>query len=79
LPNILTVDEIREIINSITNLKHRAIISTTYSCGLRIAEAVNLKINDIDSSAMTVKIVNAKGRNDRIVMLSEKLLSLLRE
>lgn len=79
LPNILTVDEIREIINSITNLKHRAIISTIYSCGLRISEAVNLKINDIDSSAMTVKIVNAKGRNDRIVMLSEKLLFLLRE
>lgn len=79
LPNILTVDEIRKIINSITNLKHRAIISTIYSCGLRISEAVNLKINDIDSSAMTVKIVNAKGRNDRIVMLSEKLLSLLRE
>jgi len=79
LPNILTVDEIRKIINSITNLKHCAIISTIYSCGLRISEAVNLKINDIDSSAMTVKIVNAKGRNDRIVMLSEKLLSLLRE
>lgn len=79
LPNILTVDEIREIINSITNLKHRAIISTIYSCGLRISEAVNLKINDIDSSAMTVKIVNAKGRNDRIIMLSEKLLFLLRE
>jgi integrase/recombinase XerD len=79
LPNILTVDEIRKIINSITNIKHRSIISTIYSCGLRISEAVNLKINDIDSSAMTVKIVNAKGRNDRIVMLSEKLLSLLRE
>jgi site-specific recombinase XerD len=79
LPNILTVEEMRKIINSITNLKHRAIISTIYSCGLRISEAVNLKINDIDSSAMTVKIVNAKGKNDRIVMLSEKLLSLLRE
>jgi len=79
LPNILTVDEIRKIINSITNIKHRSIISTIYSCGLRISEAVYLKINDIDSFAMTVKIVNAKGRNDRIVMLSEKLLSLLRE
>jgi integrase len=78
LPYILTVDEIRRIINSITNLKHRSIISTIYSCGLRISEAVNLKINDIDSFAMTVKIVNAKGRNDRIVMLSEKLLSLIR-
>ncbi len=79
LPNILTIEEVRKILSSITNLKHRAIISTIYSCGLRISEAVNLKINDIDSSAMTVKIVNAKGRNDRIVMLSEKLLSLIRE
>jgi site-specific recombinase XerD len=79
LPDILTIEEVRKIINSITNLKHRAIISTIYSCGLRISEAVNLEINDIDSSAMTVKIVNAKGRNDRIVMLSEKLLSLLRQ
>lgn len=79
LPNILTIEEVRKIINSITNLKHRSIISTIYSCGLRISEAVNLKINDIDSSAMTVKIVDAKGRNDRIIMLSEKLLFLLRE
>ncbi|MEP0862798.1 MAG: tyrosine-type recombinase/integrase, partial [Ignavibacterium sp.] len=79
LPNVLTTDEVKNIINSISNLKHRAIISTIYSCGLRISEAVNLKINDIDSSAMTIKIVNAKGKSDRIVMLSEKLLELLRE
>lgn len=79
LPNILTPEEVKNIINSITNLKHRAIISTIYSCGLRISEAVNLKIHDIDSKAMTIKIVNAKGKNDRIVMLSEKLLELLRE
>jgi integrase len=56
LPYILTVDEIRKILNSITDLKNLAIISTIYSCGLRISEAVNLKINDIDSSAMKVKI-----------------------
>lgn len=78
LPNILTVEEVRKIINSITNLKHRAIISTIYSSGLRIYEAVKLKINDIDSSVMTVKIVNVEGRNDQILMLSEKLLSLIR-
>ncbi|MDF1612563.1 site-specific tyrosine recombinase/integron integrase [Stygiobacter electus] len=79
LPNILTTEEVKNIINSIVNLKHRAIISTIYSCGLRISEAVNLKIQDIDSKAMTIKIVNAKGKNDRFVMLSEKLLKLLRE
>ncbi len=79
LPNVLTKEEVRNIINSIENLKHRTIISTIYSCGLRISEVVNLKIRDIDSSAMTIKIVNAKGKNDRFVMLSEKLLKLLRE
>lgn len=79
LPNVLTTEEIKRIINTIINIKHRAIISTTYSCGLRISEVVNLKLKDIDSSAMTVKIVSAKGKNDRLVMLSEKLLFVLRE
>ena len=79
LPNILSVEELRKIINSIANLKHRAIISTIYSCGLRLSETINLKIQDIDSSSMTVKIVNSKGKCDRMVMLSEKLLALLRE
>lgn len=79
LPNILSVEEIKKIINSIANIKHRAIISTIYSCGLRISEAINLKVQDVDSSLMTIKIVNAKGKSDRIVMLSEKLLVSLRE
>lgn len=79
LPNILSIEEIKKIISSITNLKHRAIISTIYSCGLRISEVVNLQIRDIDSAAMTIKIVNAKGKSDRVVMLSGKLLELLRE
>ncbi len=68
---------LKNIVNSITNLKHRAIISTIYSCGLRISEAINLKIWGIDSKAMTVKIVNAKGENERYAMLSPKLLELL--
>jgi len=79
LPNVLTINEVKKIIDSICNLKHKAIISTIYSCGLRISEAVNLEIKDIDSSAMTIKIVNAKGKNDRYVMLSPKLLELLRD
>jgi integrase len=56
LPNSLTLDEIRKILYSRTDLKHRAIILTIYSCVLRIFEVVNLKTNDIDSSAMKVKI-----------------------
>jgi len=79
LPNVLTIDEVKEIIDSVNNLKHKAIISTIYSCGLRISEAVNLEIKNIDSSAMTLKVINAKGKSDRYVMLSAKLLELLRE
>ncbi len=77
LPNVLTINEVKKIIDSINNLKHKAIISTIYSCGLRISEAVNLEIKDIDSSAMTLKVINAKGRSDRYVMLSAKLLELI--
>jgi len=77
LPNILTPDEVRKIIDSMNNLKHKAIISTIYACGLRVSEAINLEISDIDSSAMRLKIINAKGMNDRYVMLSGKLLDLL--
>ncbi|MDP2363619.1 MAG: site-specific integrase [Ignavibacteria bacterium] len=79
LPNVLAAEEVKKILDKIVNIKHKAIISTIYSCGLRISEAINLKTANIDSSAMTIKIVNAKGNNDRYVMLSEKLLKLLRE
>jgi len=79
LPNVLAINEVKKIIDLIVNLKHKAIISTIYSCGLRISEVIDLKFSDIDSSAMTIKIVNAKGKNDRYVMLSTKLLELLRE
>ena len=77
LPNILSIDEVRKIINNINNLKHRAIISTIYSCGLRISEVVDLQINDIDYRELSVRIVNARNKNYRHVMLSEKLLNLL--
>lgn len=79
LPNVLAAEEVKKILDSIVNIKHKAIISTIYSCGLRISEAISLEIINIDSSVMNVKIVNAKGSNDRYVMLSEKLLKLLRE
>ncbi len=79
LPNVLSPGQVKNIIDSITNLKHKAIISTIYSCGLRLSEVVWLKISDIDSDTMMVKIVNSKGKKDRYVMLSVKLLELLRE
>ena len=71
LPKVLSTEDIKKMIDSIENLKHRTIISTIYSCGMRISEAINLKISDIDSKRMMVRIENSKGNRDREVMLSE--------
>ncbi len=78
LPTILSVTEVKKIIDSIHNLKQKAIISTIYSAGLRLSEAIHLKKTDINSARMLIHIRNAKGAKDREVMLSEKLLTLLR-
>jgi site-specific recombinase XerD len=78
VPDILSLAEVKKIIDSINNLKHKSIISLIYSCGLRISECINLKIKDIDSSRMLIKIVQSKGAKDRYVQLSPKMLELLR-
>ena len=79
LPDVLSIEEVKSVIDSISNLKHKAIISLIYSCGLRISECINLKIENIDSKRMLIKIVQSKGKKDRYVQLSPKLLELLRE
>lgn len=79
LPKVLSKEDVKDILNNIKNIKHKTIISTIYSCGLRISEAINLKISDIDSKRMMVRIENSKGNRDREVMLSENLIILLRE
>ena len=79
LPVVLSQQEVKRIIDSAANLKHRTFISLIYSCGLRVSELVNLKVNDIDSDCMKIHIQLAKGAKDRYVMLSEKILSMLRE
>ncbi len=79
LPDVLSIEEIKAIINSIENLKHKTIISLIYSCGLRISECIKLKIKDIDSTRMLLKIDQSKGNKDRFVPLSAKMLFLLRE
>jgi len=79
IPTILTQQEVKKIINATENLKHRAILSTCYSAGLRLSEVVALKINDINSTTMLINIKQSKGKKDRTVMLSSKLLHLLRE
>ena len=79
LPVVLSQDEVKQIIDSASNMKHRTFISLIYSCGLRVSEVVNLKLTDIDSSRMQIHIQLAKGAKDRYVMLSEKILLILRE
>jgi len=78
LPTVLTPEQVAAIISSPSNLKHRLILMTTYSAGLRAGEVANLKPAHIDSERMLIKIVNAKGRKDRYTMLSVRLLEQLR-
>jgi integrase/recombinase XerD len=79
LPKVIDCDFIKLQLSKIENLKHRAILTLTYSVGLRVSEVVNLKIDDIDSKRMIIHIKNAKGRKDRIVPLSKTVLEILRE
>jgi integrase/recombinase XerD len=69
---------VKKIIEATENIKHKSILCLAYAGGLRVSEIVNLKIMDIDSQRMVINLRQAKGRKDRIVMLSEKLLELLR-
>ncbi len=78
LPIVLSVSEVKAIIDSTTNLKHRTLLSLIYSAGLRIGEALNLKASDIDSGRMLIHIRQAKGKKDRYTLLSEHFLQLLR-
>lgn len=79
LPNVLSKEEIKLILNAHGNIKHKAMLSLIYSCGLRRSELLNLKLKDIDSKRGLIIIRQAKGKKDRIVPLSEKILILLRD
>lgn len=79
LPQIIDKEVLKTKILSIQNLKHKAILSLGYSCGLRVSEIINLKIKDIDSKRMLIHIKQAKGRKDRVVPLSDNLLLILRD
>ncbi len=78
-PVVLSKKEVKKILGCTVNLKHKAILSTIYSGGLRLSEVVNLKIADIDSDRMLINIRGGKGKKDRIVVLSIELLDLLRK
>lgn len=77
LPVILGREEAMHLLDSIGNLKHRAILVTAYAAGLRIAEATHLKVTDIDSQRMMLRVDQGEGRKDRYVMLSPRLLAAL--
>jgi site-specific recombinase XerD len=79
LPQIIEKEYLLEQIAKIQNKKHKAIISLAYSTGMRVSEVCNLLISDIDSKRMIITIRQSKGRKDRIVPLSEKVLEILRE
>lgn len=79
LPKIIEKEYLLDRISKIENKKHKAIISLAYSTGMRVSEVCNLKISDIDSKRMIITIRQSKGRKDRIVALSEKILEILRE
>lgn len=79
LPIILSREKVLQFLDSIPNIKHRAILTTCYAGGLRVSEVTRLRNRHIDSSRMTVRIQQGKGKKDRLVPLSETLLQLLRE
>jgi integrase/recombinase XerD len=79
LPEVLGEDEVRNILSGIDNLKHKCILMTIYSRGLRLSEVVGLRISDIDSRRMMIFIKGAKGNKDRYTILSRELLKWLRE
>jgi integrase/recombinase XerD len=79
LPNVLSKEEVFKIIELTTNLKHKTLLALIYSSGLRISEALNMKLSDIDSKRMLIHVKNAKGKKDRYTLLSTKVLVLLRE
>ena len=78
LPQPLEMVEIKAMLNSCKNIKHRAIIMLMISTGLRVSEVINLRVSDIDSTRMVINIIRGKGMKDRIVPLNEKLLTELR-
>ncbi len=77
-PGRKSLAEMAQFLGTITNLKHRAALMTAYAAGLRVSEVVNLKVTDIDSQRMVIRVQQGKGRKDRYVMLSPQLLLVLR-
>lgn len=78
LPVIFSYEEIEDLLNHTYNFKHKVILMTLYSAGLRVSEVCKLKVIDIDSRRMQIRVEQGKGKKDRYTLLSEKLLDFLR-
>lgn len=78
LPEVLSEEEVSDIIKATKNLKHKAVLMTIYSAGLRIGELIKLKIKDIDSKRMQIRVEQAKFKKDRYTILSQRTLEILR-
>jgi len=79
IPEILNAQELWALFDSVTNPKHRSVLMTTYSAGLRVSETTHLRLSDIDSGRMMIRVDQGKGRKDRYVPLSKTLLPVLRQ
>jgi integrase/recombinase XerD len=78
LPIVLSQEEVLQFLGCVGNIKHHTILTICYAAGLRVSEAICLKVTDIDSQRMVIRVEQGKGRMDRYVMLSPKLLQILR-
>jgi site-specific recombinase XerD len=78
LPRVLSMKEVESILSAVRNLKHRTILMTIYSAGLRVGEATRLKVSDIDSDRMMIRVKEGKGFKDRYTLLGERNLEILR-
>ena len=78
LPVVLSTDEVARLLGCAPGLKYQAALSVAYGCGLRVSEIIHLKVADIDSARMLIRVEQGKGRKDRYVMLSPDLLDILR-
>ena len=78
LPQVLARSEVKDLINSVSNLKHKCILLTIYSGGLRVSEASKLRVTDIDSKRMLIRVNQGKGKKDRYTILSNANLKYLR-